>query len=108
MNESTAELGHVQIADDVIASIAAVAATEVDGVHGLRGRRNSARGVRIIVENGIVTCHLFILIKRDFPILNVSRAVQKNVKAHIESMTGLRVGAVNAHVVGVAFGRGKV
>ncbi|MCL2546515.1 MAG: Asp23/Gls24 family envelope stress response protein [Oscillospiraceae bacterium] len=113
MSEYSKDLGVVHISHDVIASIAAIAASEVEGVHSLstgaradlRGKRNIAKGVKITIENGNVTCYLFILVKRDCPILDVSKAVQENVKSHIESMTGLHVAAVNVNVAGVAFGK---
>ncbi len=106
------ELGTVHIAEEVIASIAAIAATEVDGVSGLSGamelsellgKKNLSRGVKIAVEGSAVTCDVFILVKRTFAILKVSQQVQENVKAHIESMTGLEAPAVNVHVVGISF-----
>jgi len=111
MSEYNEGLGRVHISHDVIASIVAIAASEVEGVHSLstgaravtRGNRNIAKGVKIAIEDGSVTCHLFILVKRDYPILDVSRAVQENVKSHIESMTGLSVAAVNVRVAGVVF-----
>ena len=107
------ELGAVHIAEDVIASIAALAANEVEGVSGLSssaielsdllGKKSLARGVKIAVEDGQVTCDVFILVKRTYAIVKVSQEVQENVKSHIESMTGLTVVNVNVHVVGIAF-----
>ena len=63
--QETASVTSVRISDDVVATIAAIAAGEIDGVGGMcgsragdiiekLGKKNSAKGVKVEVENGNV------------------------------------------------------
>ena len=105
-------LGDVQIADEVVAIIAALAASDVEGVESMAGivrsdfankvgSRSLAKGVKVEVINGVVTVMLSILVKYDFSIIEVSEKVQQKVKATIENMTGLQVADVNIKIAGV-------
>lgn len=107
-----ANLGAVQIADDVVAMIASLAATEVDGVTSLVGNitndlmtrvgmKKLTKGVKVDVLEGCVTVDLAITIKYGHNIPQTSRDVQNKVKAAIENMTGLQVSDVNIRIAGV-------
>lgn len=108
------ELGNIHIAEEVLAAIAAAAATEVEGVSGLSanfssdiaeilGKKNQAKGVRIQVEEDKVTVELSVMMAYGHTIPAVGKAVQDNVKAAVESMTGLEMAGVNVTIAGVAF-----
>jgi len=112
----TDELGSIHISEEVLAVIAAAAALEVEGVNGLSanlgsdlaellGKKNLARGIRIQVTEEAVEVELSILVKYGYPIPDVARAVQDAVYTNIESMSGLRVEAVNINVGGIVFDR---
>ena len=104
--------GEVQIADEVVAIIAALAATEVEGVASMAGNiknkmisklgmQNLSKGVKVDVLEGVVTVSLALNLKYDYSIVEVSSKVQEKVKAAIENMTGLDVADVNIKVAGV-------
>lgn len=107
--------GTIKISEDVVASIAALAATETEGVSGLAagltaeiasllGKKNQNKGVRVqLGEHDTVGVELSILVKFGKSVGEVALAVQKAVKAAIESMTGLKTAAVNVTVSGVTF-----
>ena len=107
------ELGNIHISEEVLAVITAAAALEVAGVSSLAsgskditellGKKNVARGVHVQVEDGQVQVELTILVKYGYTIMDVARAVQDAVATKIESMSGLKVQAVNINVGGVAF-----
>lgn len=108
------ENGVIHIAEDVIASITALAATEVDGVGALAagssvdwndliGKKNPAKGVKLSIEDNVVTADISIFVKYGYPVAAVAQKVQENIKAALESMAGLQVGAVNVHVNGIQF-----
>lgn len=111
------EMGDIHISEEVLAVIAAAAVHEVEGVGGLTanlgtdlaeqllGKKNLAKGVRIQVEEDIVTMELSILIKYGYTIPNVARAVQDAVLSAVEATSGLTVEAVHVHVCGVVFQR---
>ena len=112
--DSSEEVGHVRISDEVVGIIAGIAATEVEGVVGMAGglvggltemlgRRNLAKGVRVEVGEREAAVDLYIIVEYGVRIPRVAQRVQENVKRAIESMTGLDVVAVNIHIQGVAF-----
>lgn len=106
------ELGEVKIASDVVAAIAALAATEVDGIHSMAGNitneligklgmKNLSKGVKILMENGIVRVQMMAVINYGYSIPDVSKQVQERVSQQIENMTGLTVSEVNVRIAGV-------
>ena len=110
--QEDAEKGTVQIADEVVAIIAALAATEVEGVASMAGNitnelisrlgmKNLSKGVKVDVLEGIVTVSLALNLKYNYSIVEVSARVQEKVKNAIENMTGLEVADVNIKVAGV-------
>ena len=105
--------GTVEIADEVISTIAALAATEVEGVASIiggithekaarAGSRALSRGVKVEVENQSVKVSLIILMKYAYNIPETTAKVQERVKTTLETMTGLGVKEVNVSVADVA------
>ena len=108
-SEST---GEVQIADDVVATIAGLAATEVEGVYSMYGNltneivgklgvKNLSKGVKVVVEEGEVFAELAITVDFGVDVVEVAKSVQNKVKVAIENMTGLEVMGVNVRIAGV-------
>ncbi len=106
------ELGEVKIASDVVAVIAALAAMEVDGVHAMAGNmtneligklgmKNLSKGVKILMEGGIVRIDMMVVVNYGYSIPEVSEQVQERVSQQIENMTGLSVSEVNVRIAGV-------
>ena len=108
------ELGNIHISEEVLAAIAAAAAMEVEGVSSLAanlgrdiadllGKKNLAKGVRVKMEDDRVEVELSVLMTYGHTIPEIGKAVQENVKAAIESLTGLDVAGINVNVAGVTF-----
>ena len=106
------ELGEVKIASDVVAAIAALAATEIDGVYSMAGNitneligklgmKNLSKGVKILMEGGIVRVDMMVVVNYGYSIPEISEQVQERVSQQIENMTGLSVSEVNVRIVGV-------
>lgn len=107
-----AELGEVQIADEVIAIIAGLAATEVKGVASMAGNvtnelvaklgmKNLSKGVKVEVLDNSVSVDLALNLDYGYSIPSVSTTVQEKVKSAIENMTGFTVLEVNIKIAGV-------
>ncbi len=105
-------VGEVQIADEVVASIAGLAATEVEGVAAMStnttkefvsklGMKSLSKGVKIDVSQDSVAVDLSLTLDYGYSIPKTSRQVQEKVKAAIENMTGLSVSEVNVRISGV-------
>ncbi len=110
--------GTVSFATDVIATIAGLAATEVEGVASMsspsagladmfarKSTRNLTKGVRIDLDGSNVNVDITIVVEYGFPVPEVARGIQENVKKGIETMTGLNVSSVDIHVAGISFER---
>ncbi len=104
--------GEVQIADEVIAIIAALAATEVKGVASMAGNvtnelvaklgmKNLSKGVKVDVLDTTVSVDLSLNMDYGYTIPEVCAKVQERVKSAIENMTGFSVLDVNIKIAGV-------
>jgi len=108
------EIGSVKIAEEVVTTIAANAVSEVKGVAGLAtplqeglagilGRRFVSGGVKITNDEDGVVLDILLRVRYGYVIPELCRDVQKKVSEAVESMTGLKVRAVNVNVSGVSF-----
>lgn len=111
-------VGEVQIADEVVATIAALAATEVEGVAAMSGNttrelvsklgmKGYSRGVKIDVSTDSVSVDLSLTLNYGYSIPETSRQVQEKVKTAIENMTGLSVSEVNVRISDVNIDKNK-
>ena len=118
MIHADGQLGEVQIADEVVATIAGLAATEVEGVASMAGNitkeligklgvKNLSKGVKVLVTGQNVDVDLALNIDDGYSIMKVSEKVQDRVKTAIENMTGLEVSMVNIRIVNVNMDKEK-
>lgn len=105
-------VGMVQIADDVVAMIAALATTEVEGISALAGNvtnelmgkvgmKKLTKGVRVVVTGRNVRVDLAVTMEYGYSIPATCHHVQEKVKSAIENMTGLNCTDVNIRIAGV-------
>ena len=105
-------IGTVQIADDVVALIAAFAAMEVEGVSGMAGgidmdtvskggMKKLGKTVKVEVSQEGVKADLAIDLVYGYSIPETCSKVQNRVRTAIENMTGLEVKDVNIRVAGI-------
>lgn len=115
---SIEEQGSVNISEDVIATIASAAVMEVEGVSGFAtnfgtdiaeflGKKGQAKGLRIVIDEDRIVVDTFVLLDYGVVINDVAKNVQSSIISSIEAMTGIAVSAVNIHVCGIAFEKGK-
>ena len=114
----TEERGSINISEEVLAIIAGGAALDIDGVAGLYstpgrdiaellGKKNLARGVKIRVEDKLITADIYIMAAYGSAVNEVGEAVQKAVATALESTTGLTVESVNVHICGISLKKDK-
>ena len=104
--------GSCIISEGVMTSIVATAAMETDGVAGLAGhaadirgvisRNEAARAVRVSNTANDTILDVYITLEQGARIQETALALQQNIKAAVQAMTGRPVTRVNVHVDGVA------
>jgi len=110
---STTENDDIQIANDVISTIAKVAVTGVSGVYAmaggivggisevLSGKKNSTKGIKVELIDKAANIDVNIIVQYGVRIPDVAFEIQNRVKKEVETMTGLTVSKVNIHVQGI-------
>jgi uncharacterized alkaline shock family protein YloU len=99
--------GTTTIAPGVLVTIARLTAMGVPGVAGMAAvsggvnrlfRRGAAEGVRIDVDGQAVTVDLYLVLRHDSQVREVSRKVQADVARAIENMVGMQVRRIDVHI----------
>lgn len=103
--------GITTVAPDVILDIARLTTIETPGVSRMspapgavsRFRRGGSEGILLDIVAETVTADIYIVVKNDVNLREVSRNVQRNVNRAISEMVGLQVGRVNIHIEDIDF-----
>ena len=108
MNEHPRPPGKTTIAPDVLLTIARLATLKIPGVSRLspypgwrllKSRRGQGDdGIHIEIQDDMVYADLYVILKHDVNIREVSRNIQHNVARAISEMVGMRVGRINIHI----------
>lgn len=105
--------GKINISEEVIAVVAGVASSEVQGVAGMNaslasgitdllGKKNYAKGVKVVIEESEVKISVSVTVNYGCNIPDVACEVQEKVKREVETMTSLKVVAVDVYVNAIA------
>ena len=105
MNRDEANLGIVNISDEVIGVVAGIAASEIDGILEINhnnstgighkfSKKSLGKGIKVNVEN----IEIGVTVQYGIKIPDVVSQVQENVRRTVEAITGLKVALVNIYV----------
>ncbi len=103
----TLTTGKTTVAPDVLITIARSSALSVPGVSRMAQvtggvnrlfKRGVHDGVRIEVEDNVVTADLYLILNKDVNIREVSRNVQQQVARALHEMIGMEIGGVVIHI----------
>lgn len=95
------------IAPDVLVTIARLSALSVPGVSRMAQvtggvnrlfKRGLQEGVRIEVKDNVLAVDLYLILKKDMNIREVSRNVQMQVARALQEMVGMDIGKVEIHI----------
>ncbi len=112
MTEEYRSPGKTTLAPDVLLTIARMSALSVEGVARLAPvpggfdrlfRRGADDGVRLTVEDDLVYIELYLVLKNNINVREVSRNVQAQVARAISEMVGMEVGHVNIHIEDIEY-----
>ena len=102
----------INVANDVVATIAGMAVAKVDGVakmaggftEGLKaisGKKQMSRGIKVESDGDNVKIEINIIVRYGVNIREVGKNIQDIVKEEVENMTGNKVERVVVNVQGV-------
>ncbi len=106
MTEYTPQ-GKTTVAPDVLVTIARLSALSVPGVSRMANvsggvnrlfKRGVHDGVRIEVEDNVIVANLYLILKPDVNIREVSRQVQQQVARALQEMVGMEIGEIEIHI----------
>jgi len=106
------KIGKTTVAPDVMVTIAKMAALSVPGVSRMANvsggvnrlfKRGVHDGVRIEVEDNIVVANLYLVLKPEVNIREVSRNVQAQVVRAIQEMIGMDIGSIDIHIEDIEY-----
>ena len=107
LSEYRTTVGKTTIAPEVLLTIARLTTLSVTGVSRMSTipgganrlfKRGFSEGVRIDIQDDIVSADLYVILSNDVNIRNVSRTIQQKVARAISEMVGMQVGRVNVHI----------
>jgi uncharacterized alkaline shock family protein YloU len=99
--------GKTTVSPDVLVTIARLSALSVPGVSRMAHvpggvnrlfKRGIGDGVRIEVEDNIVVANLYLILKENVNIREVSRNVQHQVARALQEMVGMDIGGIDIHI----------
>lgn len=102
----------INVANEVVATIAGMAVSKVDGVakmaggftEGLKaisGKKQMSRGIKVEAEGENVKIEINIIVRYGVNIKEVGQNIQTKVKEEVENMTGNKVEKIVVNVQGV-------
>jgi uncharacterized alkaline shock family protein YloU len=108
MKDDESAQGSTTIAPDVLLTIAQLTTLNVNGVsrlshvatpvNKLLKRSQRREGVLIEVEDDVVYVDIYVVLKSDINVRDVSHNIQHEVSRAISEMVGMVVGRVNIHI----------
>jgi uncharacterized alkaline shock family protein YloU len=99
--------GKTTVSPDVLVTIARLSALSVPGVSRMAHvpggvnrlfKRGIGDGVRIEVEDNVVVANLYLILKENVNIREVSRNVQHQVARALQEMVGMDIGGIDIHI----------
>jgi uncharacterized alkaline shock family protein YloU len=118
MNEAHESIGRIEVAPEVLMTIARFAVMQVEGVDHLaavpadivrllqRGLRQE--GVLLDLSENKVRFNIYVIMAPHVNLLETSRSIQTAVTEAIDMMVGIPVSAVNVYVEDVHYTKGEV
>lgn len=114
------DYGHIDISNDVIASVVGSKAVECygivgmasrqqvrDGIAEILGHENFAKGIIVREDKGVIDVDMYIIVSYGTKITEVANNVQSTVKYTLEQTLKIKVNTINIFVQGVRVNNGN-
>ena len=105
--------GKTTVAPDVLVTITRLSALSVPGVSRMANvtggvnrlfKRGIHNGVRLEVKDNTIYANLYLVLKNDVNIREVSRNVQGQVARALQEMVGMEIGEIEIHIEDIDYG----
>lgn len=118
MSEVKESIGRIEVAPEVLLTIARLAASRVEGVAQFaavpsdiarlfhRGTRQE--GVILDLSENQLRFNIYVIMDPHVNLMETSRRLQEAVKEAVDMMVGIPVAAVNVHVEDVHYAKGEI
>lgn len=99
--------GKTTVSPDVLVTIARLSALSVPGVSRMAQvpggvnrlfKRGLGDGVQIEVKDNVVTANLYLILRQDVNMREVSRNVQHQVARALQEMVSMEIGGIEIHI----------
>jgi uncharacterized alkaline shock family protein YloU len=99
--------GKTTVSPDVLVTIARFSALSVPGVSRMAQvpggvnrlfKRGIGDGVRIEVDDNVADANLYLILKQNVNVREVSRNVQQQVARALQEMVGMEIGKIDIHI----------
>ena len=117
MNDNQRRLGRIEVAPDVLATIAHYAALRVEGVVKMAAipadvarlfRRDTRQnGILLHLVDDKIKFDIYVIMSPHVNIMETSQRLQTAVIEAIDTMVGIPIDAVNIHVEDVVYAQGE-
>ncbi|MCL2086913.1 MAG: Asp23/Gls24 family envelope stress response protein [Oscillospiraceae bacterium] len=105
-NKITQPRVSLKISREVVVKTAQIAASEIKGVcvkdrELYFGGKKERRPIKVSTKDGAVQIDISIMLTPGYKALQVAAAVQREIKAAVQNMSGVAVSKVNVCVIGI-------
>lgn len=119
MSEERESIGRIEVAPEVLTTIARFATLRLEGVRKMqpvpadvarlfrRSTHTHQNGVLLDLSDGKIKFDIYVIMDPHVNIMETSRNLQKAVVEAIDTMVGIPVEAVNVHVEDVLYAQGE-
>jgi uncharacterized alkaline shock family protein YloU len=110
--DPTKEGDSIRISSEVVAVIAGIVSSDIPGIAGMSGglvggiaeklgRKDLTKGIKVHVENDIVTIDMNVIAEYGTSIVEATDKLKTAIRGSVEKTTGLKVKAININVLGI-------
>lgn len=94
----------VRLTTLAIPGVVRMSGTLTEGVNRFLGKAHVGEGVRLEVDNDMVSADIHVVVRPEVNMLKLGRAIQSEVARAISDMVGMGVKQVNVHIENVEVG----
>ena len=112
--ENKQDLGHIEVAPEVLEIVASIAASDIEGVASMRGnfasgvverlgKKVHGKGIKTDLSEEGLMIDVYCVVDYGVSIPKTAEKIQEQVRQTLHNMTSLQTQEVNVHITGIRF-----